>query len=85
MITVHRDDVTDTMAQIIFHKMKPRSVGNTGSIELHFDLKTLTYYQLEGIKDNQYVKKYAKGKEEIINTKPLSDFQGLDFDDDLLF
>jgi len=84
MITVHRDDVTDTRAEIIFHKMKPRSVGNVGNIELHFDVKTLTYYELENIQANQYVKKYANSKE-TINTKPLTDFQGAGFEDNLPF
>lgn len=59
MITVHREDVTDNRVEIYFHKMKPRAVGNLGMIELRFDMKTFTYYDLETLAPNEYVKHYA--------------------------
>ena len=61
MITVHREDVNDTTAHINFHKMKPRSTGNIGSLEIKFDAYRFIYY----IEDENGGRVYAaaKGKE----------------------
>lgn len=63
MITVHREDVTDNRAEIYFHKMKPRSVGALGMIELWFDMKTFTYYELDVVSPVDHVKRYATPNE----------------------
>lgn len=80
MITVHREDVSDNRADIIFHKMKPRSVGNTGSMELWFDVKTLTYYELETPQPNMFVKNYAGQKQETLVSNNLNKYRSSEED-----
>lgn len=62
MITVHRPDIKDNMAQIHFNKIKPRSVGKIGHCELFFDINTLTYYDMETVEANVIKKLYAAPK-----------------------
>ena len=75
MITIHRVDITDNLASINFNKIKPRSIGKVGSIELRFDKNTFTYYELEQVSPNQFKKTYAsergETKEETRTEKPL--------------
>lgn len=59
MITIHRPDLGDNLAQIIFNKIKPRAIGKIGSIELRFDLGKFVYYELETLSPNQYTNNYA--------------------------
>lgn len=48
MITVHRENPEGNMADILFHKMKPRSVGTVGATTLIFDMKKFTYFNSPG-------------------------------------
>lgn len=50
MITVHRENPEGNLADIIFHKMKPRSVGTVGATTLMFDLASFTYFNYDGPK-----------------------------------
>lgn len=64
MVTVHRDDVTDIKAQIIFHKIKPRACGSVGQVDLCFDVKKLVYYTLEVPEPNMFIHHYAAPRDE---------------------
>lgn len=44
IMTVHRDPKRPTITEIYFWKVKPRSIGEEGMIELGFDRKKLRYY-----------------------------------------
>lgn len=57
-ITVHRPDGEDTMAEIFFNKIKPRSVGEVGYTTLNFDFTKFRYYN-----DDQGGKRFADPKE----------------------
>jgi hypothetical protein len=59
MITVHRETKDTNEAQIIFGKIKPRSVGQTGQINLHLDLSNFIYYE----HTDQGQRRYAQAKE----------------------
>jgi hypothetical protein len=69
MITVHRHDVMENKATIIFNKIKPRSVGSIGEIELFFDLNSLTYYELDAVNPSDMKKRYASPKGQTITSK----------------
>jgi hypothetical protein len=60
MITVHREDLSFNQVSINFNKIKPRSVGQIGTIELWFDKEKFVYYELECTEPNIYNKIYAK-------------------------
>lgn len=60
MITVHREDLSFNQVSINFNKIKPRSVGQIGTIELWFDKEKFVYYELECPEPNIYNKIYAK-------------------------
>ena len=59
MITVHRETKDTNEAQIIFGKIKPRSVGITGQISLNLDLQNFVYYE----HTEQGQRRYAQAKE----------------------
>lgn len=65
MITIHRPDVTHNLVEIFFNKIKPRSIGTIGKCELHFDVNTLTYYDIDVVSPNGMDKIYAAPKGEI--------------------
>ena len=65
MITVHRQDPTFNLAEIHFNKIKPRSNGNIGMIEIWFDKERLSYYEQINPSPNIYEKAYAS--KQIIN------------------
>lgn len=44
MITVHRPTDRANIAEVYFNKIKPRSIGCKGNIELNFDLYKFRYY-----------------------------------------
>lgn len=94
MITVHREDLTFNKAQVIFGKIKPRSVGKMGSIELFFDVSKGVYYEQfhqDGMSSLTRVYAAPKGEEkkeleQIIKVK-MNGFLHSNFDEqvDLLF
>ena len=49
MITIHREDITNNLVDIYFNKIKPRSNGNVGRIQLRFDIEKFVYYDEIGI------------------------------------
>ena len=65
MITIHRPDVMHNMVEIHFNKIKPRSIGKIGKCELHFDVNTLTYYDIDVVAPNEHNKLYAAKKGEL--------------------
>jgi hypothetical protein len=66
MITVHREDPTFNLAEIYFNKIKPRSNGNIGKIEIWFDKERLSYFEQITKAPNVYEKMYgAPIKEEV--------------------
>lgn len=94
MITVHRPDITHNLAEIHFNKIKPRSVGKIGKIDLHFDINSLTYYDIDVIAPNDHNKLYAAPKGKLNTTKMISNEvqnfykpleQNTNFDDKLPF
>jgi hypothetical protein len=44
MVTVHRPMNEKTKVEISFNKIKPRSIGSEGKIELDFDIRTRRYF-----------------------------------------
>ena len=90
MITVHRPDINSNVAEIKMNKIKPRSVGQIGDVVLHFDVNTLTYYELDMIGPSDLQKRYAAPKGEIKVSKlvpELNNFYGPknEFKNDLPF
>lgn len=87
MITVHRQDPTHNLAEIHFNKIKPRSNGKVGSIELWFDKERLTYFEQINPAPNVYEKIYASPRnEKIIETNYHNAIKQNDnFDDGLPF
>lgn len=81
MITVHRESKDDNLAELHFNKIKPRSVGKLGKVELRFDLNKFVYYQEE---NNKRI--FASQEGEIISDTVKSEFNSLpvnrDFDKD---
>ena len=59
----------ENKATVIFNKIKPRSVGSIGEIELFFDLNSLTYYELDAVNPSDMKKRYASPKGQIITSK----------------
>ena len=66
MITVHREDILSNEAIIYFNKIKPRSIGEVGSIKLYFDKERLTYYYQDA-ENNNYSKHYASEQRNVIS------------------
>jgi hypothetical protein len=58
MITVHRESTDTIIADIMVHKVKPRSCGNVGFCSLEFDVEKLVYFTTEQTV-NGNVKRYA--------------------------
>lgn len=46
MVTVHRETKDTNEAQLIFGKIKPRSVGQVGTASIFLDLNSFIYYEL---------------------------------------
>lgn len=59
MITVHREDLSDNTVEIMFNKIKPRSIGKIGTAVLKFDLERFKYYDLTTEQGN-FVRHYAE-------------------------
>jgi hypothetical protein len=87
MITVHRQDTTHNLAEIHFNKIKPRSNGKVGSIEIWFDKDRLTYFEQNNPAPNVYEKIYASPQNEIIKETNIHNAiqQNVNFDDGLPF
>jgi hypothetical protein len=94
MVTVHRPDVSHNLVEIHFNKIKPRSIGKIGKCELHFDINTLTYYDIDVVAPSTMNKIYAapKGQMKTRNILPMEmqEFykpleQNTNFDDGLPF
>lgn len=68
MITVHREDIQDNQVFINFNKIKPRSIGKVGMIELRFDIERFVYYQTKPneLNPNEHSYFYAKPRGEEI-------------------
>tara|TARA_R110002126_G_scaffold94207_1_gene222590 strand:- start:665 stop:1549 length:885 start_codon:yes stop_codon:yes gene_type:complete len=56
-ITIHREDIMNNSVDVYFNKIKPRSNGNVGRIQMHFDIERFVYYDEVGI---HQTKEYAK-------------------------
>jgi hypothetical protein len=87
MITVHRQDTTHNLAEIHFNKIKPRSNGKVGSIEIWFDKDRLTYFEQNNPAPNVYEKIYASPQNEVIKETNIHTAiqQNVNFDDGLPF
>lgn len=48
-ITIHREDITNNIVDVYFNKIKPRSNGNVGRIQMYFDIEKFVYYDEVGI------------------------------------
>ena len=57
MITIHREDIMNNAVDVYFNKIKPRSNGNVGRIQMYFDVEKFVYYDEMGI---HQTKEYAK-------------------------
>ena len=70
MITVHRETGDTNEAQIIFGKIKPRSIGKKGQISLFLDLEKFVYYE----HTDQGKRRYAqvKGNNETLSQPELN-------------
>lgn len=82
MITVHREDLSDNSVQIFFNKIKPRSIGKIGNVNLKFDLKLFRYYELE-YRDTGFIKTYAheRNKKQIeVISNNLNQHQSTEFE-----
>ena len=75
MVTVHREDVGDIKADIFFHKIKPRSIGNTGQATLYFDVEKFVYYEM--VDEDHGIKRYAQkeGEQKTNEIPVLSELQ----------
>lgn len=60
MITVHRDDLESNEAIIKFNKIKPRSAGSIGEIQLYFDVTRFSYYDQMYHTPNSVTKEFAQ-------------------------
>ena len=77
-------DVSDNQVQIMFNKIKPRSIGKIGFIELRFDRKLFKYYDLICPDANVFIRNYAKQrneKSEPMMTKAIITNAGNEFDE----
>ncbi len=68
MITVHREDILSNEVIIYFNKIKPRSIGEVGSIKMYFDKDRLTYY-FQDAENNNYTKYYASEQRNVISNQ----------------
>ncbi len=68
MITVHRENHEYNEADIIFHKIKPRSNGEVGNLKIKFDKATLCYY-FDSLENNRFVKVFASEEKQEIKPK----------------
>jgi hypothetical protein len=68
MITVHREDILSNEVTIYFNKIKPRSIGEVGSIKMYFDKDRLTYY-FQDAENNNYTKYYASEQRNVISNQ----------------
>lgn len=78
MITVHRESTDTNEVQLIFGKIKPRSVGSVGQANLFFDLNKFVYYESDELVYPPQ-KRYAQKKESNIthNEDTLTDISKL--------
>ena len=53
MITIHREDITNNLVDVYFNKIKPRSNGNVGRIQMFFDIDKFVYYDEIGIRQEK--------------------------------
>ena len=74
MITVHREDLSDNQCEVYFNKIKPRSIGKIGMINLRFDLNKFRYYDLDCSNPNQQISIYANKQIEVKKTIELKSF-----------
>lgn len=75
MITVHREDPLTNEVTIYFNKIKPRAIGEVGSIKLLFDKHKFVYYDQE-LRGNMYYNIYAEPeKKEVSNSFPAQNPQ----------
>lgn len=72
MVTIHRPDVMHNLVEVHFNKIKPRSIGKIGKCELHFDLNTLTYYDIDVVAGTGMNKMYAARKGELVSQKIIT-------------
>lgn len=72
MVTIHRPDVMHNLVEVHFNKIKPRSIGKIGKCELHFDLNTLTYYDIDVVAGTGINKMYAARKGELVSQKIIT-------------
>lgn len=90
MITVHREDIQDNQVFINFNKIKPRSIGKVGMIDLRFDIERFVYYQTKQneLNPNEHNYFYAKKRGEEVQEGQIKVEQNLNkhrndsFDDD---
>jgi hypothetical protein len=75
MVTVHRESKDGNEAQLIFGKIKPRSIGKEGVCNLFLDLNSFTYYEhtLQGQKRYASQKNVDKIKEDYIQPIAFND------------
>lgn len=72
MITIHRPDVMHNQVEIHFNKIKPRSIGKIGKCDLHFDINSLTYYDIDVVAGSGMNKLYAAPKGETLTQKIIT-------------
>lgn len=78
IITIHRpDDGPANIVQLLFHKIKPRSVGQTGMAELYFDPVKFRYFIENGNKRLYAIKN--------IYDLDVSNIERIDDNDDVPF
>jgi hypothetical protein len=69
MITVHRPDINSNLVEVMFNKIKPRSVGQIGKISLNYDVLISRYYEQNLINTGGHQvieKRFASPKDEPI-------------------
>ena len=62
MVTVHRETKDTNEAQLIFGKIKPRSVGQVGTATVFLDLNNFIYYELTEDGRRKYANRGGKSK-----------------------
>ena len=70
MVTVHRENTEHNLAELHFTKIKPRSIGKIGKIDIYFDREKLLYYELNVPAPNVHEKIYAAPKG---NAQPIQE------------
>jgi hypothetical protein len=84
MITVHRHNMDNNAVDIYFNKIKPRSIGKIGNINLMFDLEKFRYYTIDWQDHTTAARKYAQpqGQKEIeVQGVNLNMQQGFGFEE----